>query len=92
MYASVSIPVDVHANTLPCRLKPSRSEETASVYVVNGNNEIEERPVKLGIDTPAQYEVLSGLKEGELVLTGSRAQFKPGQKVEPKLINLLAAQ
>ena len=66
--------------------------ETSSVYVVNDHNEIEERPVKLGIDTPTQYEVLSGLKEVDLVLTGSRAQFKPGQKVEPKLINLLAEQ
>ena len=92
MYASASIPVDVHANTLAVPIEAVPPGETSSVYIVNSNNEIEERPVKLGIDTPTQYEVLSGLKEGELVLTGSRAQFKPGQKVEPKLINLLAAQ
>ncbi|HLX70073.1 MAG TPA: efflux RND transporter periplasmic adaptor subunit [Verrucomicrobiae bacterium] len=92
MYASVSIPVDVHANTLAVPIEAVPPGETSSVYVVNAENEIEERPVKLGIDTPTQYEVLSGLKEGELVLTGSRSQFRPGQKVEPKIINLLAAQ
>lgn len=92
MYARVSVPVDVHANALAVPIEAVPPGETNSVYVVNARNEIEERPVKLGIDTPTQFEVLSGLKEGELVLTGSRAQFKPGQKVEPKLVNLLAEQ
>ena len=44
----------------------------------------------LGLETPSSYEVLNGLKEGDLVLIGSRSQVKPGQKVEPKLINSLA--
>lgn len=88
MYASVSIPVDVHANTLAVPIQAVPPGQTSSVYVVNAQNEIEERPVKLGIDTPTQYEVISGLKEGEMVLTGSRGQLKPGEKVEPKLVNL----
>lgn len=92
MYASVSIPVEVHANTLAVPIEAVPPGETSSVYVVNADNKIEERPVKLGIDTPTQYEVLSGLKEGELVLTDSREQFKPGEKVTPKLINLIAEQ
>lgn len=88
MYASVSIPVDVHANTLAVPIQAVPPGQTSSVYVVNAQNEIEERSVKLGIDTPTQYEVISGLKEGEMVLTGSRGQLKPGEKVEPKLVNL----
>ena len=54
--------------------------------------QIEERPVTLGLETPSSYEVLAGLKEGDLVLVGSRSQVKPGQKVEPKLIDSLAQQ
>jgi hypothetical protein len=56
--------------------------------VVNHDNQIEERAVKLGLETPDKYEVLSGLREGDLVVIGNRAGFQAGQKVEPKLIQL----
>jgi multidrug efflux pump subunit AcrA (membrane-fusion protein) len=59
--------------------------ETNSVYVVNGKGEIEDRPVKLGVDTATRYEVVSGLQEGEMVLVGPRSQLTPGQKVRPDL-------
>ena len=59
-----------------------------TVYVVNHDNQIEERAVKLGLETPDKYEVLSGLHEGDLVVIGNRAGFQAGQKVEPKLIQL----
>jgi multidrug efflux pump subunit AcrA (membrane-fusion protein) len=62
------------------------------VYVVNDQGQIEERPVTLGLETPTSYEVLTGLKEGDLVLIGSRSQVKVGQKVEPKLTKYLAQQ
>ena len=48
--------------------------------------------VTLGLETATKYEVLSGVKEGDLVLIGDTGQLKPGEKVEPKLVNLLAAQ
>jgi hypothetical protein len=60
----------------------------SSVYVINSQNEIEERPVMLGLETPNRFEVVSGLKEGELVLIGSRSQFSAGQKVAPKVIDV----
>jgi hypothetical protein len=59
----------------------------SSVYVINSQNEIEERPVTLGLETPNRFEVISGLKEGELVVIGSRSQFSLGEKVAPKVIN-----
>jgi hypothetical protein len=31
-------------------------------------------------------QVLAGLQENDLVMIGSRTQVKPGQQVEPKLI------
>ena len=42
----------------------------------------------LGLETPDKYEVVSGLNEGDLVMIGNRARFQPGQKVEPKFIQL----
>ena len=46
----------------------------------------------LGLETATQYEVVSGLKEGDLVMLGNPGQLKPGQKVEAKLVSLIAAQ
>jgi hypothetical protein len=44
------------------------------------------------LETPGKYEVVDGLKEGDLVMIGSRSQVKPGQKVEAKLIDSQAQQ
>jgi hypothetical protein len=52
---------------------------------VNHAGEIEECPVKLGIEGPDSYEVLAGLNEGDQVVIGSRAGLQPGQKVLPKV-------
>jgi hypothetical protein len=45
--------------------------------------------VKLGLEMPDKYEVASGLKEGDLVIVGSRSQFKAGQKVAAKLVGAI---
>lgn len=84
MYASVSIPVEVHPHALTIPIEAVPPGETNSVYVINQDNVVENRPVTLGMYTSSSYEVLSGLKEGEMVLTGSRAQARPGEKVQPK--------
>ena len=54
------------------------------VYVVNQDNQIEERPVTLGLETPDKYEVLSGLNEGDLVVIGNRfkAASRPKGRAE----------
>jgi hypothetical protein len=48
--------------------------------------------VTLGLETPGRYEVLAGLKEGDLVMIGNPAQLTAGQKVEPRLTAPLARQ
>jgi RND family efflux transporter MFP subunit len=55
------------------------------VMVVNAQGAIEERPIKVGIETPANVEVLSGVRKDELVIVGNRSQLRDGQKVEAKL-------
>jgi RND family efflux transporter MFP subunit len=85
MYASVTFGAEHRAQALAIPIQAVPPGQTSTVYVVNTENEIEERPVTLGLETPSEVEVLSGLKEGELVLVGSRSIVKPGEKVEPKL-------
>ena len=84
MYATVTLKADKHPQALSIPIEAVPPGNTSTVYVVNSNNEIEERQVTFGIDTPTKFEVLAGLKEGERVLLGSRSRVKLGQKVEPK--------
>jgi len=91
MYATVVLKADQrpHAVAIPTE---AVSAGKSTVLVVNANNEVEQRTITLGMETPTKYEVLSGVKEGDLVLIGNTSQLKPGEKVEPKLTNLLAAE
>jgi RND family efflux transporter MFP subunit len=57
-----------------------------SVSVVNNADEIENRPVTLGMRTPAEIEIESGVQEGDQVVTSDRSQLKVGQKVNPQIV------
>jgi RND family efflux transporter MFP subunit len=57
----------------------------ASVYIVNGASEIENRQVTLGLRTPTEVEIESGVQEGDQVVISDRSQLKVGQKVQPKV-------
>jgi RND family efflux transporter MFP subunit len=91
MYATVMLRVDdrPHALAIPIEAVPPGGK---GVLLVNGTHEIEERAVTLGLETPGRYEVLAGLKEGDLVMIGNPAQLPAGQKVEPRLTAPLARQ
>ena len=88
MYCTVDLRVENHTNILAIPTEAVISGATPSVYVVNSGNQIEERPVQLGLETPDKYEVLSGLKEGELVVVGNHSEIETGQKVDPKIVEL----
>jgi len=90
MYSSVSIRVNNRPNALSIPIEAVPAAETNTVYVVNTQNQIEERPVTLGLTTPDRVEVIGGLKEGESVILGSRSRLRPGEKVEPKPAGALA--
>jgi RND family efflux transporter MFP subunit len=57
-----------------------------SVDVVNNADEIENRPVTLGMRTPNEIEIESGVQEGNQVVTSDRSQLKAGQKVNPHIV------
>lgn len=60
-----------------------------SVWVIDPSGKVENRKVTLGVETPNQVEVVSGLKAGELIAAGDRSRLSPGETVHPKLIQLL---
>jgi RND family efflux transporter MFP subunit len=91
MYAKVQLKVDQRDHVLAVPVE-AVAPGGKSVLVVNSTNTVEERPVTFGIETPSQYEVLAGLKEGDVVMLGNAAQVTPGQKVEPRVTAPLALQ
>ena len=52
------------------------------VYVVESDNTVSFKPVKLGRRINNEFEVLEGLEEGAIVVTGGQVKLKAGVKVE----------
>jgi hypothetical protein len=63
---------------------------SGSVMVVGAGNRLERRQVALGLETANRIEVRSGLRDGEMVVIGSRAGLQAGQQVTPKMTALTA--
>jgi RND family efflux transporter MFP subunit len=84
MYAVVVLKAERRTNALAIPTEAVASQEKSTVDVVNAENQIEERQVSLGLETPNRYEVLSGLKEGERVMIGDQSRVHSGEKVESR--------
>ncbi len=91
MYAVVLFKFDQHANALTIPTQAVGNPKDPVVNVVTAGHLIEVRPVKLGVEMPNQYEVTAGLKEGEMVMIGANAEAHPGEKVEPKIVDMPVA-
>jgi RND family efflux transporter MFP subunit len=93
MYAEVNLTLDKRANALaiPLSAVDAGSEpNNGRVMLVTSDGRVEARKVSLGIETANVVEVLSGLREGDLVVIGSRASLEPGQQVKPKITTMAA--
>src|SRR5215469_3119277 len=63
--------------------------DKTTVFVVTGTNQLEDRPVRLGIQTANDAEVVAGLHEGEMVVVSDRAGLKAGEKVSPQMVQVM---
>jgi membrane fusion protein (multidrug efflux system) len=85
MYADVRLSANAQANALTIPIEAIlRGENNNSVMVVDAQNKVEPREVKLGIEGPNNVEILSGVKEGEKVIVGNLGSFQAGEAVKPK--------
>jgi RND family efflux transporter MFP subunit len=87
MYAEVKLTLAKKDNALavPIQAVNRRGSQT-TVLVVNSQDRIEERDVRLGMESANQVEVVSGLNPKDRVVIGSRSEFRPGDRVNPKVI------
>lgn len=89
MYTDTVLSLREKKNALAIPLEAVvRNGDDATVLMVNSQNILDERHIKLGIENNAVVEVLSGLSEGDRVVIGNRSQFRSGQKVQPKQVTM----
>lgn len=89
MFAEATLTLEEHKNALSIPLNAvSDLENEPWVMVVNQDSMLERREIEVGLESANDIEVLSGLKETETVVVGSRSKFKPGEKVSPKVLAL----
>jgi len=88
MYATVQIPLHSVSNVLavPTQAVQTSGGTRGTVLVVNTSFKIEKREVTLGLQTATDMEIVSGLELNEMVIFGEQSQYKPGQRVEPKIV------
>jgi len=93
LYAEATITLEKKdaAVAVPLQAVDQNNNQT-NVDIVDSSGRIERRQIVLGIQTPTDAEVLSGLQEGELVVVSDRSGLKAGQVVQTKTINLMQYQ
>lgn len=89
MYAEVDLQLESKANALSIPVSAVDLTGTdRQVYRISAGGIVDVVPVKLGLETSTRIELLSGLKEGDLVVVGGRAGLKSGDKVNPQIVNI----
>src|ERR1051325_9704196 len=93
MYAEVNLTLEKpdRVVAVPVMAVDNAGEGKGNVMVVTANNRVELRKVRLGIETPNQVEVRSGLNDGDMVVLSGRASLKSGEEVRPKVTSLAAS-
>lgn len=85
MYAEAVLVTDRRTNALAAPIAAVATENNHNtVYRIGPGNKVEVRTVKIGLETPDWVEIVSGLEENDLVVTGNRGALASGEVVEPK--------
>jgi len=88
MYAVADFDVETRRNVLTVPVMAVKTGAEPSVFTVNARNQIEKKPVKLGLETPDAVEVDGGLKAGDLVVIGNTGELRDGMPVAAKEASL----
>ena len=88
MYAAVELPLQTASNvlSLPVQAVRNSGQGKGVALVVGDDGRVERRDISIGLEGSSAVEILSGLKEGDMVIFGEQGQFRPGEMVKPQLI------
>jgi RND family efflux transporter MFP subunit len=74
--------------TVPLQAVNHEGDKT-TVFVVDSNNQLEDRTVELGLQNATDAEVVDGLHEGERVVVSDRSGLKSGEKINPQVVQVM---
>ena len=86
MFGWAQLTLEEHKDVLSVPVQAITPGENPTVYVIDKNNKVQERSVKIGLETPNRAEITSGVSQGELVFIGNRSQVHVGASVQPKVM------
>jgi RND family efflux transporter MFP subunit len=86
MYGWAELTLEEHRDTLNLPLQAVAIGAHPDVYLINKDDQLEERPVTLGMETAGRVEITHGLRLNDLVFIGNRNQFHTGMRVQAKLL------
>jgi len=90
MYAEASLTINLKKGAIAVPPETLNLEgDQRSVWLINSSGIVQKRKVTVGVETPSEVEVTSGLDEGDLVAAGDRSRLRAGEMVRPKLVRLL---
>jgi RND family efflux transporter MFP subunit len=86
MYAEVTLQAKQHEGVLVAPVEAiERAGSVARVYAVDKSGVIRIVSVQIGVEDAHRAEIVSGLSEDELVITGRRAGLNAGDRVKAKV-------
>lgn len=92
MYAYVELPMKRAKNalSLPIQAVENAQPEQGIVLLMTRGDRIEQRTVRLGVETATDVQIVSGLQEGDRVIFGDLTRYHPGELIKPTPVNLAA--
>lgn len=90
MYAEATIAVEERKGVVTVPVEAVSAGEKPSVLTVNHAGVVRACAISLGLTTPSKIEILHGLLPGDMVVVGSRAGVRDGDKVAPKMVTTSA--
>jgi RND family efflux transporter MFP subunit len=88
-FARVRVPIGApHKALLVTERALDTDQGQKIVYVVDQDNKVVSRPVRLGALHDGLREITDGLKPGDRVIVNGLQQVRPGMTVEPNLVDM----
>ena len=91
MYANVRLVLKEQKGVLAVPVQALITGQTQSLFTLGKNGVIEQRTVSIGLQTPDEAEVRSGVQEGDWVIVGNRSNIHAGAHAIAKQVSIAPA-
>jgi len=90
MYAEATLTLERRQDALTVPLQAvTQAGDQAIILLVDQNNRLQQRKIKLGLQTASDAEVIEGLNEGDRVVVTDQSGLKAGMDVRPQTVEAM---